>query len=178
MIFRNEKSNGQQQPAVARSPVQPADIPQAIPTARLIGADVRIVGDVTGDHEIQVDGTVEGNVTCPVIVVGEPGYVKGNLKGDTVMIGGAVNGHIDTRSLALNATARVEGKVDVQDALTIEHGVDFRGIIERQVPSGPAAAAISLREPLELTAEQKVDGPEDGDATAPTAASEAEASES
>lgn len=143
MIFKSDqRPDGQ--PGESRGLASTSQRPESLPTAKLVGSDVHIVGDVTSDQEVQVDGTVEGSVKCPTVLVGEPGLVKGDVAGDTVVVRGTVEGRIQSRALSLSATSRVEGKVEVEESLAIDAGADFWGTIERHPlgsRKGKAAAA-------------------------------------
>ena len=170
MIFKSDqRPNGQ--PGENRGVASTMQRPESLSTARLVGSDVHIVGDVTSDQEVQVDGTIEGSVKCPTVLVGEPGMVKGDVAGDTVVVRGTVDGRIQSRALSLASTSRVEGKVEVEESLAIDAGADFWGTIERH-PAGSRkgkAAAAARRANGDV---QELGGSEKAAPTASKAASD------
>jgi len=54
----------------------------------VIGPDVRIVGDIITQGEMQIDGQVEGDITCQTLVVGEGARITGEVSADSVRVHG------------------------------------------------------------------------------------------
>jgi cytoskeletal protein CcmA (bactofilin family) len=96
----------------------------------IIGADMRIVGEVTGQGETQVEGTVEGNVKSGNVTVGSGGTVKGEISAETVLVSGTVTGKIRAKAVTLAKTARVKGDI-AHESLAIEGGAQFEGQVTR-----------------------------------------------
>lgn len=97
----------------------------------LISADLSIVGDITGDADIQIEGRIEGNIKSRALTIGVSGEVKGKVVADEVMISGAFDGQMSARSVTLAASARVKGDITVREALSIETGAKFEGQCKR-----------------------------------------------
>ena len=83
----------------------------------LVDASAVIRGTVTFSGRLFVSGVVEGEIEAEdasgaTLVVGEDGYVKGNIRVPTAVVGGRVEGdvHASVR-LELGEKARVTGKV-------------------------------------------------------------------
>ncbi len=57
----------------------------------IISPDLKIVGDLKSNGEIQIDGTIEGNIESRLLTVGEQGKVDGYTVADTVRVFGTVN---------------------------------------------------------------------------------------
>ncbi len=96
----------------------------------LISADLRIVGDLHSDGEIQVDGTIDGDIRTLVLLVGETANIKGEIVADTVHVHGTVNGQIKARAVNLAKSARVIGDILHED-LSIEAGAFLEGHCKR-----------------------------------------------
>ena len=60
----------------------------------VIGDAARIVGDLTSEGEIEVQGTVEGNIRSRRVKVGEGGQVHGEIVAEAVDIRGLVEGPV------------------------------------------------------------------------------------
>ena len=120
--------------------------PPPAPTPSLLSADMRIVGDISSQGEIQVDGTVEGDVRAKSILIGESADIKGELFAEQVQIHGRVNGLIKSRVVHLARTAHVVGDI-LHESMSIENGAFIEGHCKhmtdpRAISSQPAAAEV------------------------------------
>ncbi len=97
----------------------------------LISADLSIIGDITGDADIQIEGRIEGNIKSRALTIGNTGEVKGKVVADDVMISGSFDGQMSAGSVKLAASARVKGDITVREALSIETGAKFEGQCKR-----------------------------------------------
>ncbi|WP_417448816.1 bactofilin family protein [Kordiimonas sp.] len=100
--------------------------PNSAPTPSIIGSDVQIEGNVHTVGELQLDGTIKGDLTCGGMVMGESGAVNGTIVADSVTIRGTVNGEIRARSVRLEKSAVVEGDV-YHESLSVEAGAKLTG---------------------------------------------------
>jgi len=95
----------------------------------VIGNDLKIVGQglkIIGRGALQVDGEIEGDVQGAEVVVGELGKVTGMVAGHQVIIRGTVSGVVCGKTVALQASAHVQGDVHHM-SLAIEQGAQFDG---------------------------------------------------
>ncbi len=92
----------------------------------IIGPDLKIVGDLKSDGEIQIDGTVKGDIKGHMLTVGEQGKVDGSTVAETVRIFGTVNGRVQAKTVRLDKSARVTADIS-HETLTIEAGAYFEG---------------------------------------------------
>ena len=130
----------------------------------IISTDLRIVGDLISDGEIQIDGIVEGDIRARTLMIGEPAEVTGELFADSVAIYGTVTGQIKARSVSLAKTARMLGDIHHQD-LSIEKGAFLEGHCRRasdeelasdrlralELPAPPTQARIERDNEAELS---------------------------
>ncbi len=107
---------------------QPA--PQAIngKPETIVGINTRIVGTLTSDGTIRIDGSVEGDIeVLGNLIVGESGRVVATIRAQNVQIAGAVKGEINaTDMVGISPTGKVWGDITTA-ALHIEPGGLFRG---------------------------------------------------
>jgi cytoskeletal protein CcmA (bactofilin family) len=96
----------------------------------IIGADMKVNGDIVSTGEVQIDGRVEGDVKCGRLTVGETGNIKGMVNAEQALVRGRVEGHIEAGAVTLAHTAKVKGDV-VHETLTIEPGADIEGLCRR-----------------------------------------------
>ncbi len=115
--------NNKKQPPAAKPPLPPA--PPSI-----ISRDLNIVGDLTSEGEIQVDGTLNGDIRTNILIIGESARIKGEVVADTVRIMGSVDGQIKAKVVKLAASAHVVGDILHED-LSIETGAFLEGHCKR-----------------------------------------------
>jgi cytoskeletal protein CcmA (bactofilin family) len=139
MFSKSNKSsaNGSVQAAPVATPVKASDPAKPVPPS-IISADLRMVGDLTSKGEIHIDGDIEGDIRCQVLVIGQTGSVTGQIISDAVRIHGTLTGQIRARSVFLAATARVVGDIS-HESLAIEPGAFLEGHCGRMDKSEPAA---------------------------------------
>lgn len=92
----------------------------------VIGDAARIVGNLTSEGEIEVQGTVEGNIRSRRVIVGESGEVHGEIVAEAVDIRGSVEGPVVAASVTVARTARIIGHITHRE-LTIEPGAYLEG---------------------------------------------------
>lgn len=91
-----------------------------------LAGGVKYEGNISGGGELQVDGTLKGDVRVARVVIGESGAVEGAVAADIVEVRGRVSGTIAGKSVKLFANSRVEGDI-TQEQLSIEQGAWFQG---------------------------------------------------
>ena len=93
-----------------------------------IAQGTTIKGAVSAVGDFRLDGTLDGNITLNgKLVVGESGFVKGNVGCQNANIIGRVEGNISVKELlSLNSTANVKGDILI-NRLSIEPGATFSG---------------------------------------------------
>lgn len=109
------------------SPVSSSSSPttaRQIPT--IISADAKITGTISGVGDIQIDGTVEGDIIAERLVVGENATIRGELVAEHLEIRGHVSGSIRATNVKLTASAHYEGDV-LHTVLSVESGAHFDG---------------------------------------------------
>ena len=92
----------------------------------LIDAGLNIKGDLATDSDVQIDGEINGNVTCAHLTVGKDGVVNGDIEALEVVVRGSVKGAIRASRVMLLESANVAGNI-FYDSMSMEEGADFRG---------------------------------------------------
>ncbi|HEX7507093.1 MAG TPA: polymer-forming cytoskeletal protein [Polyangia bacterium] len=104
-----------------------------------IGSKTTIRGQVSGKQDLVVEGRIEGHIRLEShLTVEESGTVEADVETTLATLKGEVRGPVlATRSVVLEATARVAGKVKAP-SITIADGARFSGEIEMDVelPAG------------------------------------------
>jgi cytoskeletal protein CcmA (bactofilin family) len=96
----------------------------------IISQNFRVVGNVTSEGDVQLDGTVDGNLKAKSLVIGQSGAIRGEVKADKVQIQGSVTGPIRSRTVEIAKTAKVTGDV-FYESLTVETGAVIDGSCKR-----------------------------------------------
>lgn len=94
----------------------------------IISSGVVIEGKVNSNGNIRIDGTVKGDIIAQGnLTVGDSGNIHGQLTGDTVTIGGKVEGSVNAKDkLVLQAKSVLKGDI-VTKILVVEAGALFEG---------------------------------------------------
>ena len=94
----------------------------------IIAQGTKIVGSITTNSDIRIDGELEGDLICKgKIVVGQQGNIKGNVDCTNAEVMGNINGKIIVSgTLSLKATSKIWGQIKTK-ILSIEPEAQFTG---------------------------------------------------
>jgi cytoskeletal protein CcmA (bactofilin family) len=92
----------------------------------VIGDGLKIVGNVTAEGLVKVNGQIEGDLHCASLIVGPKAQIVGSITAERVVVGGRVEGPIQGGDVVLKSQAHVVGDIHHQ-SLTIEKGAYFDG---------------------------------------------------
>ena len=109
----------------------------------LIGPGTNIVGDLTTEGTVRVEGRIEGTVRAgKTVIIGTTGEVVGDVLTQDAVIGGRVRGSVIAESrLELQSTCDIEGNIRARTQhLKLEEGARFNGQI--QMLDGSEAPAL------------------------------------
>jgi cytoskeletal protein CcmA (bactofilin family) len=118
-------------PAAAPKTDFKASAPKAKPPASILSSDLTITGNLKTTGDMQVEGTVEGDIRAHLLTVGESATIKGEVIADDVVVNGRVVGRVRGLKVRLTSTARVEGDI-IHKTIAIESGAHFEGSVQRQ----------------------------------------------
>ena len=110
--------------------------------ASAIGSGLIVEGNVNGNGDLHLDGTVKGDVRCTNLTVGESGNIEGKVEAESIEVRGRIVGAISGKQVKLQATAYVEGDI-THEQLAIDVGAYFQGrcLQTRRVDAAPTAPA-------------------------------------
>ena len=108
-----------------------ASAPKAKPPASVLSSDLHVTGNLKTTGDIQVEGTIEGDIRAHLLTIGEGATVKGEVIADDVVINGRIVGRVRGLKVRLTSTARVEGDI-IHKTIAIESGAHFEGSVRRQ----------------------------------------------
>ena len=116
-----------------------------------IGKSIAISGDLSGEEDLVIEGTVEGKVSLPnsQLTVGADGHVKAEVKAKAIVVIGRVAGNLQgTERIEIQATGIVEGDVTTPK-LVVSEGAVLNGSI-RMGDTTAASAAAAQPAPAEV----------------------------
>lgn len=97
----------------------------------VLSSDLTVKGNITTQGDVQIEGTVEGDIRAHQLTVGESATIRGEIVAEEVIVNGRVVGRVRGLKVRLSATARVEGDI-VHKTIAIESGAHFEGSVQRQ----------------------------------------------
>lgn len=94
----------------------------------IVGSSVHLTGAIKDASDIQIFGSVEGEVSSEQkVIIEESAYVKGPINASEVVISGNVNGTITAKErIELNPTGSIKGNIETNNLL-IHSGATFIG---------------------------------------------------
>jgi cytoskeletal protein CcmA (bactofilin family) len=108
-------------------------------------------GDISGGGEIQVEGTIKGDVRVEHVTVGDGGAVEGGIYAEIVEVRGKVSGSITAKQVRLYGACHVDGDI-THEQLAMETGAFFQGrSLRLQRPAASTATvapAVPKPEPI------------------------------
>jgi cytoskeletal protein CcmA (bactofilin family) len=155
-MFDKHKSSKQTstrtpEPAGApRAPTMGGSAEPSSSAAAMIGQGIRIVGEISAETNLRVDGEIQGRLVQSTqgVEVGESGHIVATIQAKIVKIGGEVNGDVaGTEKVIITRTGRVQGNL-AAPRVVLEDGALFRGSIEMN----PAPAAEASKAPAKPAA--------------------------
>lgn len=96
----------------------------------VIADDLHIKGEVTTSGDIELKGTIEGEVTCRTLLIAEDAKIEGKVTAEKVVVRGTVDGRINGIRVTLSASARVTGEL-ICKALSVDEEAYFDGTSQR-----------------------------------------------
>jgi cytoskeletal protein CcmA (bactofilin family) len=103
-------------------------------------------GDISGGGEIQVEGTIKGDVRVEHVTVGDGGAVEGGIYAEIVEVRGKVSGSITAKQVRLYGACHVDGDI-THEQLAMETGAFFQGRSLRLQRPTTAAATVTAAVP-------------------------------
>jgi|SRR5579859_1419357 len=96
----------------------------------IIGTGMRVVGDITADGVVKVEGTVVGTIRAGrQVLVAKGGVVEGDVIAREAIVGGEVRGSIEaSERLELQATSVVHGDIATR-RLLVQEGGEINGVV-------------------------------------------------
>ncbi len=133
-----------------------ADIPN-LPEPRgntVIAKDLLVTGKLSGEGVVQIEGTVEGEISLKgYVIVASTGRVKGPVEADVIRVAGEVEGNLISHDhVQLERTGVITGVVT-----TVSFVIENGGRLNGRTTMLPEQSSVPHVESLEPLAEAKGD---------------------
>jgi Integral membrane protein CcmA involved in cell shape determination len=92
----------------------------------VIAEGLKIVGTVTAEGLVEVNGQIEGELHCTSLIISRKAHVAASVEAERIIVNGTVEGPIQGGDVVLKSQAHVVGDIHHQ-SLTIEKGAYFEG---------------------------------------------------
>ena len=145
------------------APIAQANRPSSASTQTLIGEHISINGDIRGEGDLVIEGSVKGSVMLEKyhLTVGSKGQVDAEIHAGNVTVSGRLTGNITALDkVAITRDADFNGEIKAK-RISVEDGAYLKAAIElerepqiKAVPVGKpvnAKASESQKEPLSLS---------------------------
>ena len=113
----------------------------------VIGADAKFAGTISNVKSIEIEGTVEADLTAEKLSIGATGKFTGQVSCDLVVIGGAYDGIMQAGSIWATETAQIAGEIHYQ-SLQMDRGaaLNCRVVHNWQEPAAQVVEEESVAE--------------------------------
>jgi cytoskeletal protein CcmA (bactofilin family) len=92
----------------------------------IIAEGLKIVGSVTAEGLVEVNGQIEGDLYCTSLIISPQASISGGVQAERVVVNGRVEGPIHGGEVVLKSHAYVVGDIE-HETLAIESGAYFDG---------------------------------------------------
>jgi cytoskeletal protein CcmA (bactofilin family) len=96
----------------------------------IIGSDLKVVGNLSCDSDIDVHGTVEGDIEAKTVTVDKEARVDGSIRARSVIVSGLVDGRMEASEISLTSTSRVTGEL-LHETLSVDPGARVEARLSR-----------------------------------------------
>ncbi len=124
-MFEKDKKNSDSS-GLIKDPLSPAPGSAKV----IIGAGVEMKGEITAASEVQVDGRADINMDTENLMIGQMGFLKGEIKTKNADIWGEFDGNLEVSStLTIQEKGIVKGTTKYS-SLQIKLGGKLQGEVE------------------------------------------------
>jgi len=116
------------------------------PRGATIGASVCVKGEISGDEDILIEGSVEGSINLKknAVIVAKTGKVKANVAGVTVHVEGEITGDVfGSEQVVIHRSGRVVGNVSAP-RISLEDGARVKGLLDTESFTEATRSALKV----------------------------------
>lgn len=133
--------------AAATKPVEVGQPRTRVREAAVIGPSIFIQGELRGQEDLIIQGTVKGTIQLKdhIVTIGNEGKVQADIKARSIVVDGQVEGDLHgSDKIAVRRTGKVLGNITAP-RVSLDEGAQFKGRIDMDperasAPKAPEAA--------------------------------------
>ena len=114
-LFSGKHNNGQSQ--------------QDVPT--LISKGCVVEGCIRATILVRIDGNIKGDLFTEGLIIGENGFVDGNIETKEIIVFGTIHGNIKADTIEIKSTGKIYGEINTNN-LQIEKGAVYNGVLSME----------------------------------------------
>jgi len=95
-------------------------------TPTILAKDLKIEGDISSSGLIEIEGFVKGNIKGNSVIIREGGNMEGELMAESLSVKGKFSGTIRAKNINISSKARITGVVEYC-SLSVEDGACIDG---------------------------------------------------
>ena len=95
-------------------------------TPTIFSKDLKIEGDISSSGLIEIEGCVKGNIKGNSVIIREGGNMEGELVAESLSVKGKFSGTIRAKNINISSKARINGVVEYC-SLSVEDGACIDG---------------------------------------------------
>jgi cytoskeletal protein CcmA (bactofilin family) len=114
-IFSSKQKNGNDQGEV--------------PT--LVSKGCVIEGYIRSTAVVRIDGNMKGDILTEGLIIGESGFVEGNIETKEIIVHGTINGNIKAETIEIKSSGKIYGEIVTRN-LQIEKGAVYNGVLSME----------------------------------------------
>lgn len=95
-------------------------------TPTIFSKDLKIEGDISSSGLIEIEGFVKGNIKGNSVIIREGGNMEGELVAESLSVKGKFSGTIRAKNINISSKARINGVVEYC-SLSVEDGACIDG---------------------------------------------------
>ena len=92
----------------------------------ILSEETTVKGDVFFKGKMRIDGKVEGNVEGDYLILGASGKILGDVKVQTLVCQGSIEGSLSAENVELKPTSFIKGKLEAVK-LSVDAGAKVEG---------------------------------------------------
>ena len=117
----------------------------------VIAKGLKIVGSVTAEGLVEVNGQIEGEMHCTSVIVSRGAFVCGTIAAERVIVDGIVEGPIQGGEVVLKSQAHVVGDINCySNLLRMGRRVAFGGRSDHALVGGAHLGAFPERQQFSI----------------------------
>ena len=109
------------------------------PVPSIVSENTKLIGNLSSDGIIHIDGHVEGDISCDELIIGSKGSVTGSVTTNSLQLYGSLKGKTFVDNLFVAKSAKLIGDA-VHNTIAIEPGAYIDGKCLKQGDPIPAEA--------------------------------------